>query len=44
MFHLVKKLQDEFDKEESEKMEVIVDSLGLIIQIQPDEMPELDSF
>ena len=37
----VKKLQEEFDKEESEKMEVIVDSLGLIIQ--PDEMPELDS-
>lgn len=37
----VKKLQDEFDKEESGKMKVIVDSLGLVVQ--PDEMPELNS-
>ena len=37
----VKKLQDEFDKEESEKMEVIADSLGLVVQ--PDEIPELNS-
>ena len=37
----VKKLQDEFDKEESGKMKVIVDSLGLVVQ--PDEIPELNS-
>ena len=36
-----KKLQKELDKGESEKMEVIVDSLGLVIQ--PDKMPELNS-